>query len=254
MSIFVRPPYNLNRINHTTAMNLLKSILALAASCAALSTTANAALVITDSSIVGSTYTYDVTFDEMVADNLAVLYADMNSYSGIYLRLEGSGVSERHCIVTNNNVNTASIVYEFDFSGITNWQATSFDLRDTIYINGTTYGSITTFYKFGDTGEWIEFNKTNGGSQIILSTFTTGDSIELPSGVVKIYYKVEFQSTSGNFSSGRFQWNRSGPASSSSTFLFALNVTPVPEPATAGIFITACILGATLILRKIMKR
>ncbi|MDR1282252.1 MAG: hypothetical protein LBK99_15735 [Opitutaceae bacterium] len=223
-------------------MNLLKSTLALAASCSSLATLANAALAITDDDITNNAYTFSISFDDLInnAKFSNALYSSSNIFGA---NTEGTGDSERRYVTPNQGQTSASFVIAFDFSQA-GYEITGFSIKDSLYINNTTSSASIA----GESGWTTDLADPGTRIRVINSTGTPQSSssskdYSLTQASSIVYYTVAFTATNTTFAAKNVQWSRSAPGGIPFEITFALAPAQVPEPAT-----TAILAGVSVLL------
>ncbi|MDR1283269.1 MAG: PEP-CTERM sorting domain-containing protein [Opitutaceae bacterium] len=240
-------------------MQSLKNALVLAVSCTALVTLANAALVITTDDIIDNTYSFSISFDDLV-DNTKfenALYSSTNIYGATNEKPGES--SERRFVVPVTGTFEASFVIAFDFTQA-GYTIADFTIRDTLFISNTTNGTTITGMSSWTTGLANSGTQIRtvlapggaGGQESRGTTFWTIPEAETQS---IIYYVVTFAGTNPGRTLGtNTQWNRAGGQYNTTTFLVNFDLVPVPEPSTYAILIGIISTSATLFWRRRTRR
>jgi hypothetical protein len=232
---------------------LVAAVLCLAAQPAA------ATLVITNSSIVGGHYVYDLTFNETA--NNTVLNADALSVTRLtcYVDNWNPGTTLHEVIAYYTNSTSAGLVYKFDFSQ-TNYRPSSFALREAFTLFNNIHGHDLTLAWSGwstDNVTWTTVTSfttpqgtTYGGGTV---TNYTSPALSWPS---VVYYKMSMTTQPGDgdgvLTADHNQWNRID-SSNANAFRADFTMTMVPEPATCVLLATSIAACALLVRGRARK-
>lgn len=230
-----------------------KKIPAILAFCSLLAVSANAALVISNTDVANSKYTYSLTYADLLVtavdpsqptalERSGKFYNDAFSYSNVLVRNEGA---QRY--VNTEYGQSGSFTYRFDFSN-TDFRATGVSIADRIVLfnNAATGAQIVVEYSVNG-GAWTTLSSlTRTDSVQDLNKYSTPSTISFGSTVVSTFdYRVSFVgTTTSNFSD---QWGRAN--SGQTPFSITFDVAAIPEPSSVAALMGLGVLGLTVFRR-----